>query len=289
MNKNTIDVSIVAANYNNGRYLSEFIDSILNSSALPKELIIVDDGSTDDSLKVLKQYNNIGFLKLIKFPENRGLADATNAGLDIAVGKYIMRADPDDVLCSDRIEKQFHCLERNKDIDILGSNVIYFNSNSKRHIRKSNFPLSHSAIRDIILKGEHGIQHTTSIIRSEVMKKYKYFKEADAIAAYEIDYEIYARMLNDGHKFANLAEPLMMMRIHVTSLSSNLKYNTIRKTFYYRDKIFKTKTKPLRIYLYYLHMLNYRKYLLSQNFIARLFYLFLGTLFYPKKLLKRLK
>ena len=288
MKSKTVDVSIVAANYNNGRYLIEFIDSILNSTVKPRELIIVNDGSTDDSLEILEEYKHNDSITIINFDKNKGLADATNAGLEQANGKYIMRVDPDDILVPNRIEIQFNYLEQNAIIDILGSNVEYFSDHTGCVITKSNFPQTHSDIAKAILKGEHGVQNATTMIKADVLKQYKYYKDPELLAGFEIDYEIFARMLKDGYKFANLNESLLKVRIHGQSLSSNLKINTIRKTFEYRDRIFNTRTSKLKILSYYIHMRNYRNYLISENKLMKLYYLFIAVLFYPAKLYRRI-
>ena len=173
MPKDTVSVSIVAANYNNGRYLKEFVNSILGSSVLPEELIIINDGSTDDSIEILDSFKDVTFLKVIKFKENRGFCNALNAGIELASGKYIMRIDPDDIVFKHRIQKQYSYLENNKDVDIVGSNVIYFHDETGENISKSNFPIHHNDIYKSYANGEHGIQHPSALIRAEVMKNFK--------------------------------------------------------------------------------------------------------------------
>ena len=67
-----VSVSVICANYNNARYLPDMIDSIHQSSVRPAELIIVDDGSTDNSLEVLDAYTYLDYVKVISLPENTG-------------------------------------------------------------------------------------------------------------------------------------------------------------------------------------------------------------------------
>jgi glycosyltransferase involved in cell wall biosynthesis len=284
MAKKTVGVSIVAANYNNGRYLEEFINSINNSSVLPKELIIINDGSTDDSLKILVGFSKIEYLKVINFKKNRGFCVALNEGIESATGKYIMRVDPDDVILENRISTQIDFLEKNKEIDVVGSNVIYFHSETKNEIFRSNFPLGHQAIKSIFVSGEHGVQHPSTMIRAEVMKKYKYVQEYFKAE----DYEIFARMINNGHKFANISEPLTKMRIHNQSVSSNIEYSTIKLTYKLRDEIFGTSTSSLNIRFYYWYILNYKKFLITQNLFLKPMYLTLSVMCYPAKLLKKI-
>lgn len=281
--KKTANVSIVAANYNNGKYLSEFIESVDQSSVLPKELVIIDDGSTDDSIKTLEGFSGIEYLKVIKFEKNRGFCEALNAGIESSSGNYIMRVDPDDIVLENRIKTQYDFLEENKDIDVVGSNVIYFLNDTKKDIFKSNFPINHSTIKLTYQKGEHGVQHPATMIRAEVMKKYKYKQENFKAE----DYEIFALMIKDGHMFANIKTPLTKMRIHNQSVSSNIKFETIKLTYEIRDKIFNTNTNRIKVNFYYWYILNYKKFLFTRIKILKPIYLALSILFYPSKFFRR--
>ena len=282
--KKTASVSIIAANYNNGQYLKDFIGSVNESTVLPKELIIIDDGSHDDSIDILNGYSNLEYLKILKFDKNRGFCKALNVGIKSATGDYIMRVDPDDMLVKDRIEKQVEFLEKNKDISVVGSNVVYFHAKTKKELFRSNFPTGHSNIKAEYLKGDHGVQHPATMIRAGVMKKYKYVQKNAKVE----DYEIFSHILNDGYKFANIRKPLTKMRVHNQSISSNIKYQTIKRTFEIRDEVFKTKSTLLRIRFYYWYILNYKKFLITQNLVMKPYYLMLAVMFNPTKALKRL-
>lgn len=284
MNTNSrADVSVIVPNYNNGRYLHEFMKSVLSSTIEPCELIVIDDGSTDNSLVILEEYKNIDFLKLIRFQQNMGLTFALNAGLDLAKGKYIMRSDPDDLMLPNRIERQFRFMEQNPDIDVAGANVVYFNERDKKEINISNFPPDHNEIVKAYKRGEHGLHHPTVIAKAAVYKSYRYQK----IFPGE-DYEIFSRMVLDGRKFANLSLPVNLMRIHGGSSTSNLKITTIRQTFDFRDLIFGTKTNPLWILIYYRHIRHYRSYQLAEKGIIKYIHLLISGILYPAKVWRRL-
>ena len=283
MKKKIVDVSVIVPNYNNGRFLGEFISSVMDSTVLPRELIIVDDGSTDDSLKILSNYNHLEYLQVISFKENRGLTAALNAALDVALGSYIMRADPDDKLYPNRVQRQLEFMGQNPDIDVLGCNVQYFDSNTMKDINISNFPLAHPEIEITYRRGEHGLQHPTAFVKGDVYRKYRYQK----IFPGE-DYEIFARIIKDGHRFANLPEPLYHMRVHTGSATGNLKIEHIQVTFRFRDHIFGTSTGRFRIYLYYQYILNYRKYQMGKGGLFKYIYLLIAITAYPAKLLKRI-
>ena len=281
--KQRVDVSVIVSNYNNGRYLDDFMRSVDASTVEPFELIMIDDGSTDNSLEILNLYSRLDYLKQICFPSNLGFTAALNAGLEAARGKYIMRADPDDMILPNRIEKQFHFMEEHSQVDILGANVIYFNDNKGKKINLSNFPLTHSGIVKAYKRGEHGLLHATVIAKTEVYQSYRY----QEIFPSE-DYELFSRMAVDGKKFENMVQPVNLVRIHESSSTSNLQYNAIRQTFAFRDKVFNTHTSWFRIRWYFIHIRHYRKYQLAGNPLLKYIYLFITAITYPSKALKRI-
>ena len=282
--KTIADLTLLAANYNNGPYLGDFIESILASTVLPSQIIIVDDGSTDDSLSILKKYESHPLAFFIYLPENTGFANALNKGIMAAKGRFIMRADPDDLLLPEKIEKQFDFLGKNDSYCGLGCNVMYFNGQNGKNINKSNFPHTKEALFKAYRKGEHGMQHPTVMLKTEVIRQFLYKQEAFPAE----DYEIFARMLANGYHFANLEAVLYRMRIHPESISSRINFKTIQKTFLLRYEIFGIKTSIRRQKFYYLHILNYRKYLLSQNIFCKINYLILTVFYQPAKLFKRI-
>ena len=105
----TASVSIIIPVYNSAKYLAACIDSALNQSWGFKEIILVDDGSTDGSYKILDKYSNVRGLKVIR-QKNKGASAARNAGLKEATGDYIQFLDADDLLSPDKIEAQLKAL-----------------------------------------------------------------------------------------------------------------------------------------------------------------------------------
>jgi len=281
--KPTSDISIIVPNYNNGRYLKAFIQSIIDSTMLPRQLIIVDDGSEDDSHRILQQFSHLPYLEVVYFEQNKGMPLALNAALEISTGKYVMRADPDDMLAPTRIERQFHFMEQHQDVDVVGCNVVYFSNETGKRINVSNFPLTSEKIRKEFLRGEHGVQHPTVFVRGDVYRKYRY----QPVFPGE-DYELFARMVRDGYRFANIKTPLYFMRIHDTSVTTNLSLENIIDLFNFRDAIFNVKTPESKIRRYFNCMNNYRKFQRSHNFFMKYYYLFMAGCYCPRKVLHRI-
>ena len=118
-------VSILMPMYNSEKYITESINSILNQGYENIELIIVDDGSTDLSIKIVEKYSD-SRIKLYKNIENKGLPYTRNKLLNLATGEYIALLDSDDIALENRIKIQVEFLENNKNIDIVGSSAIIF-------------------------------------------------------------------------------------------------------------------------------------------------------------------
>lgn len=281
--KETVDVSVVCANHDNGRYLADFFRSFEASTVYPRELIFVDDGSTDTSLAIAEAWRpRLPFLKIVAFGQNRGFGNALNAGIAMADSPFLMRIDPDDVMLPNRIEVQ-HRLLASGTCDIVGSNAEFFHSETGKALGRTNFPISPGSIAATIRAGEHGVLHPT------VMGRTTYFKAEPYVQANvpAEDYDVFGRMLVAGARFINVSDALMRYRVHRDSASNALPYSTITKTFALRDRIFGTRTSRPWVVMYYTHMKFYRRYLISTDLLEKCTSLAISIAFHPAKLFKR--
>jgi len=98
-------VSIIIPVYNTAKYLSNCLNSIINQSYCNLEIIIIDDGSTDDSYKIAKKYASKDSRIKLVHQKNSGQSTARNHGIKLATGKYISFIDSDDLITKDFIEK----------------------------------------------------------------------------------------------------------------------------------------------------------------------------------------
>ena len=119
--------------YNGEKYLAEAIKSILNQTYKNFEFIIVNDGSKDNSVEIIKNYMKKDNRIVLIDRENKGLPYSLNEGISIAKGQYIARMDADDISLSNRFEKQIKYMEENK-IDVCGSYIKLFGDNTKEQI-----------------------------------------------------------------------------------------------------------------------------------------------------------
>lgn len=123
-------VSIVMVNYNQERFIKEAIDSVVAQTYKNWELIIVDDGSTDQSVEIIKGYND-NRIKLICLEENSHICIATNVGFSYVTGEYIARLDSDDVWEKEKLYKQIAFLEENSDARVCFTQVNIIDENGQ--------------------------------------------------------------------------------------------------------------------------------------------------------------
>ncbi len=132
------DVSVVIPVYNRALSVKKAVDSVLAQSMPPGEIIVVDDGSTDETVKVLRNYGDR--IRMISSKKNRGVSAARNAGIKKATGKWIALLDSDDIWLKDKLMHQVHYLETNPFWQIMQCDEIWIRNgqrvNKCRHHEK---------------------------------------------------------------------------------------------------------------------------------------------------------
>ena len=128
-------ISVIIPVYNGEKYLKECLDSILSQTMSDIEVICINDGSTDDSLKILSEYQNKDRRIKIINQSNQGQAVARNRAFATAEGRYIGYVDCDDWIPKDFYEKLYNAAEKT-DADIAGCNIISVKENETKHMLK---------------------------------------------------------------------------------------------------------------------------------------------------------
>ena len=143
-------VSIIIPTYNREKYIGAAIDSALAQSFQNFEIIIVDDGSTDNTKKALEPYLKDGRIKYI-FQKNQKVSKARNNGIKNSAGKYIALLDSDDSwIDGDKLKKQIDFLEKNPDYVLTSGGIIRINENGQE-ISKTKNPKKDEDIRESML------------------------------------------------------------------------------------------------------------------------------------------
>lgn len=118
--------SVIVPIYNREKSIKKCVDSILRQSEKDFELILVDDGSTDNSLKICKDFEKTDNRIIVIHKENGGVSSARNAGIDVARGKYVVFVDSDDYVDNNYLE-----ILSSKDADLVISGVIFESTQNK--------------------------------------------------------------------------------------------------------------------------------------------------------------
>ena len=227
-------ISVILPVYNSKNYILKCLESLKNQSNQNFELILVDDGSTDETLKISKKYlkNHFNYrYTLIINKKNIGITKSLNKGFKVAKGKYLARADADDVYEPDRFEFQQKFLEKNNNISLIGSNVKYIDK-KENFLSFSNLPIDHFNIWSRLFF-HNPLIHSTIFFRRHIFKKVLYNEKFRTTQ----DYDMYCRIIN-YFKIENIKKPLANYRIHDQSISKKKyhlqKKNTliIQKKFY---------------------------------------------------------
>ena len=123
-------VSVVMSVYNGERYLREAVESILNQTFIDFEFVIIDDGSTDDTLGILERYTDPR-IRLVKNGRNIGLTESLNRGIRLARGKYVARQDADDISLPERLSSQLLFLDKHRGIGLVGTSFDIIDSSGR--------------------------------------------------------------------------------------------------------------------------------------------------------------
>jgi glycosyltransferase involved in cell wall biosynthesis len=211
-------ISILLPVYNAEQYLKEAIESLLGQTFRDFELLIINDGSTDNSESVIQSFTDPRIVYL-KNKTNKGIVYTLNRGVKLANGKYIARMDADDISLPNRILKQFEWLERFHQTDVVGCHVSFIDEDGKATGEWQD-DLESPTYRDIVRKmvWESCIAHSSVMMRSSTIKEYLY-KENQRNTE---DYDLWLRLLADGIKIQKVPEKLLLYRVHEASITGTI-------------------------------------------------------------------
>lgn len=217
-------VTVLMPVYNGQLFLKESIDSILQQRYQHFELLIIDDGSTDNTPNIIRQFTDKR-IRYVRNDVNLKIIKTLNKGLDLAQGKYIVRMDADDIALPDRIALQVALMERDPDIVLCGSNINRF-SESYSIIDKRGG--NDDVIRAKLLF-DTAVNHPSAIIRKEALTRngLQYSEQYLHTEDYALWYE-----LSQLGKIVNIDEVLLRYRMHGNNLSmqhSQLQYQNMNR------------------------------------------------------------
>lgn len=226
-------VSIIIPVYNVESYIGECLESILGQTYRHIEILVIDDGCTDKSIKIIESCND-PVITIIRNAENLGLAASVNNAIRAARGLFLARMDGDDIAHKTRIEKQVNFLIQNPHVDIVGTAMQSFGDSHYLH----QFPTTHEACKAQLLFNVC-FGHPTVMFRKTVFEHEDHFYKPE-MKQYSEEYDLWCRLV-DKCTFANLPEPLVMYRTF--SLNKKNEANERRRlnSFLIRKHFIKTQ------------------------------------------------
>ncbi|MGC9611137.1 MAG: glycosyltransferase [Minisyncoccia bacterium] len=208
-------VSVVIPSYNSAKYILEAVDSALGQTYQPLEIIVVNDGSTDDTEKILESYVKTNRIRYI-YQQNKGLAGARNTGFRAAKGKYVALLDSDDLFLPKKIERQVEYLENHSECDVCYCDLWHFFEGKPEENLKLNYEY-HSGpdvFRELLHK--NFINPLSVVLRRSVLENIGYFNEKFFRSE---DWEYWIKLAYRGARFCFLPEILARYRMRKESLS----------------------------------------------------------------------
>ena len=225
-------VSVIIPTYNCAKYITQALGSVLNQTYKDFEVIVVDDGSMDNTKEIVHKYiqgvaprvSGAGKEKrptiCYIYQENKGPAAARNKGIKESTGKYIAILDADDVWLPNRLEEQVSMIESDSEIGLVHANTIRIDedNNVMGQVKRRTKFLTGRIFKYLLLREEH-VSCPTVLFRKECIDKVGLFDENPICVGVE-DRELWLRIAR-GYKIVHINKVLAYYRIRKSSVSRN--------------------------------------------------------------------
>ncbi len=202
-------VSILMPVFNGAQHIRESVASLVKQTYRNIELVIVDDGSTDDTLEIINQIKDPR-IRIVSLPKNMGIVGALNTGFDLCKGEFIARMDCDDICEPDRLSKQYNYLLEHPEVGICGTFQTIFGG-YRDGINKTSITHENIVV-DLLFRPT--MLHPTIMMRTNilhVLAKQLNGKLYDPTYVLCEDYELWVRAANIT-RLANIPEPFCKYR-----------------------------------------------------------------------------
>ena len=230
-------VTVLMPVFNGEKYLSEAIESILAQTYKDYEFLIINDGSNDNSINIIKSYND-SRINLVENRQNLGLTATLNKGIKIAKGQYIARLDQDDISKKSRLTLQVEYLVNNSDTVLLGSNCQYINSNNDI-IGRWETCTDHIGIINSFHKHNPFAHSSVMFDRNKIIKLGGYPENY----VYAQDLALWIKVCSH-YRVANISNYITKIRIHDDQTGMNI--NMIKTKLFEKIKLI-IQTKKIKL------------------------------------------
>lgn len=192
-------------------YFKDCMDSLLNQTILPSEILIVKDGPLKEEVdKLIEEYSEQfpGLIRTVSYETNKGLGYALAVGVNECSCELIARMDTDDIARSDRFEKQLKVFEEDPELDICGSYIDEFEDDVTNIVARRTVPLIDKSIKQY-QKRRDAFNHMTVMYKKSTVLKAGNYQTCLLME----DTLLWVRMMINGAKCMNIPEPLVFARI----------------------------------------------------------------------------
>lgn len=218
MNTNNPKVSIVMSSYNHAPYIAEAIESAVHQTYDNFELIVIDDGSKDNSPRILQELQT-KYNFYLECRTNHGLVPTLNYALkNLATGKYICILDSDDYWALDKIRKQVAMMEANPHCGLCHTPAYFINKNSQIVSDYNQATKKEGDIFEDLLMGKTNIADGGVMVPAAIYKEVDYYDESIPLEDYQLWFKILAK-----YPACYLNEHLAYYRIHESNTSNDEK------------------------------------------------------------------
>lgn len=207
-------ITVLMSCYNAARWLDESINSVLNQTFKDFEFIIIDDGSHDETLKIIRQFAEYDARIVVIAKPNTGLADSLNVGIQMARGKWIARLDADDICEPTRLEKQIDLARLNTRLVFIGSGLTEIDQYGNS-LKVYRYPSRHTSLLKHLRKVRKFPPHSSAFYRAETVRAVGGYRTRIRRAQ---DWDLWLR-LSEAGELACLDEPLVRVRKHADQIS----------------------------------------------------------------------
>lgn len=204
-------ITVIITTFNHAQFLPAAIDSVLSQDYPQIELIIVDDGSTDDTANIVTQYDACRYI----YQNNSGLASARNHGLDAANGQYILFLDADDALLPNALSAQFSCISQHPQVAFVSGGHIIADANLQPQ-RTVAASVQSDHYKTLLTRNYIGM-HAAVLYRYPILKEFRFDTSLSACE----DYDMYLR-ISRKYPVVSHQVPIALYRSSESGMSRNL-------------------------------------------------------------------
>lgn len=245
-------VTAILTTYNEAEYVAAAVESLLDQTLDAVEIVAVDDGSTDATPAILREYADLESCR-VELCDHEGRSAALNRAIELARAEYVAVVDPDDLSRADRLERQAAFLDSHPEVGLVGSAYRADHEiRGESYVRR--YPVDDASIRRAMAKYVP-VAHSSMMARATALREAGLYDESREVI---VDLDLMIRVA-DRYEVANVDEPLVTRTIHRDS-SFRTMYSRIERRWELckaNARAIRTFDLPRRYYVYPLGHLAY--------------------------------